>query len=65
MYYVKESKCNSCDHYPVCSIKEEYIKLVESIPKQVNSNFKVNVDCNFFTKSHNALYDTAIRSTDH
>lgn len=62
--YVKETKCDSCNHYPVCSISEEYRRLVESIPKQVNSNFKVNVDCNFFTASYNALYNTAIKSTD-
>ena len=61
--YVKESKCSSCSHYPICSIKEEYLRLVESIPKQVNSNFKVNVDCNFFTASYNSLYSTTIKVT--
>lgn len=61
--YVKETKCSSCSHCPICSIRDEYLRLVESIPKQVNSNFKVNVDCNFFTASYNALYNGTIKGT--
>lgn len=44
-----ETFCPNCIHYYVCSIHDEYMRIVHSLPKS-NDNFDLLLSCKHFMK---------------
>ena len=41
---VQGTKCSTCMHRDVCSLKEEYFKLVDTLP-EVSEPFRISINC--------------------
>lgn len=45
----KETLCMDCAHLGVCSIKNDYLRILESLPK-CDDNFSLQLSCKHFMK---------------
>lgn len=44
---IQNAKCSSCVHCDVCSLKGEYLKLMDGLP-EVSGPFKVTLNCSHY-----------------
>lgn len=55
----KETLCTSCIHLNVCSIKDDYLKILDTLPKYAD-DFDLTLHCKHYSESvtnkfHNIL----------
>lgn len=56
-----KTKCSSCVHCPVCSLKGDYLKLMDALPV-VNGPFDIIIDCTHYRIAYQTIRTDAANS---
>lgn len=51
---IQNEKCSSCVHWDVCSLKGEYLKLMDALP-EVSGPFKVTLNCSHYKIAYGTI----------
>lgn len=55
---VQKMKCSSCVHCDVCSLKGEYLKLMDALP-EVSGPFTLAINCPHYRIKYETVRDNA------
>lgn len=57
----KETLCTNCIHCSICSIKADYLKIFETLPKH-DDNFSLKVCCKHYFEYNTTKFSNSITS---